>query len=199
MDVILKGRALLCDQPFGFFRGCGGGQFSAARASAGGPSRPPLFAALLVRFVSIVSSFALLSSLFLSCSWFAVRGFVCLYACVCTRLIRLLLFGFPKSHFEPEGRKDHPCCYWVAIVISLSRWSFLVVLRSDVLLLGVFVKAGFVPTIAPCFGAGEVRGFSFGHNVRPARGNSLLAFCCSAGERAGGGGECFCGILARYF
>ncbi len=44
----------------------GGGQFCAARASAGGASRPPLFAALLVRFVSIVSSFALLSSLFLS-------------------------------------------------------------------------------------------------------------------------------------
>lgn len=85
----------------------------------------------------------------------------CVCVCVCTRLIRLLLCGFPKSHFEPEGRKkDHPCCYWVAIVISLSL-SLVFSCRAEIrrLISGSFFL---YRRLLAVFGAGEVRAFSFG-------------------------------------
>jgi hypothetical protein len=78
---------------------------------------------------------------------------------------------------------------------SLSRWSFLVVLRSDVYIAGSFCQ-GRLCTDDCClfWGGGSSRVSVSVDKVRPARGNSLLAFCCFVVLRGEGGG-----VFLRYF
>lgn len=178
----------------------GGGQFSAARASAGGASRPPLSAALLVRFVSIVSSFALLSSLFLSCSWFAVRGFVCVCVCVYT-LDSTPSLWLSKEPFWARGEEGSSMlllscdCDLSLVGLFLSCWD------PTSYCWEFLSRQALCRRLLPVLGRGKFSVSVSVDKIRPARGNSLLAFCCFVvlREKGRGGRGIFCGILAREF
>ncbi len=196
----LKGQSLIMWPAVGFLWGGrrGRGQFSAARASAGGASRPPSFAALLVRFVSIVSSFALLSFSLSLVLVICSQGVCCVCVCVCVCVHTLdssPSLWLSKAPFWGRGEEGSSMLL-LSCDCDLSLVGFFLSCWDPTSYCWEFLsRQALYRRLLPVLGRGK---FAVSVSVDKSTTGPwefftcVLLFCCSAG--GAGWGECFCGI-----